>query len=124
MSELTNGLLSLLGGDLSLRWILTLVHFLWQGFAVGLLAVMLGRLLRNAPASIRYWLFATALLSLPICARASLILAGLAQASRLCHRTEFRFLVHDSFQAVVQSSQRSSGTCSKSTVFRLSTAKL
>jgi len=67
MSDLANGLLALLGKDLSLRWVITLLHFLWQGTVVGLVAVVVGSLLRNASASTRYSLYSMALLSLPLC---------------------------------------------------------
>ena len=67
MSDLTNGLLRLLGEELSLPWIITLLHFLWQGTVVGLVAAVVGSLLRYASASIRYSLFSMALLSLPLC---------------------------------------------------------
>ncbi len=67
MTDLTNGLLSLLSGDLSLRWIITLLHFLWQGTVVCLVAASVGSLMRNASASMRHAFFSAALLSLPIC---------------------------------------------------------
>ena len=67
MSDLTNGLLPLLGEELSLRWIITLLHFLWQGTVLGLVAAVVGSLLQNASASIRYSLYSMALLSLPLC---------------------------------------------------------
>lgn len=73
MSDLTNGLLPLLGEELSLRWIITLLHFLWQGTVVGLVAAVVGSLLRYASASIRYSLFSMALLSLPLCVAVTFI---------------------------------------------------
>ena len=51
----------------SIRWGLTLLHFLWQGAIIGLLALVAARLLRNHSASVRYWLNAVALLACPIC---------------------------------------------------------
>ena len=54
-------------GVASVRWGLTLLHFLWQGAIIGLLALVVARLLRNQSASIRYWLNAAALIACPIC---------------------------------------------------------
>jgi beta-lactamase regulating signal transducer with metallopeptidase domain len=51
----------------SIRWGLTLLHFLWQGAIIGLLAFVAARLLRNQSASVRYWLNAAALLACPMC---------------------------------------------------------
>lgn len=51
----------------SIRWGLTLLHFLWQGAIVGLIAFLAEKLLRNHSASVRYWLNAVALLVCPIC---------------------------------------------------------
>jgi beta-lactamase regulating signal transducer with metallopeptidase domain len=51
----------------SIRWGLTLLHFLWQGAFIGLLALVAAKLLRNHSAALRYWLHATALLACPIC---------------------------------------------------------
>ena len=85
MSELANALMFSLS-DLSLRWIFTLCHFLWQGCLVGLVATILGSLLQNASASMRYGLYATALLSLPICVAMTFVFvkvpAELQSASR------------------------------------------
>lgn len=67
MSDLTNGLLPLLDEELSLRWIITLLHFLWQGTVVGLVAAVVVRSLRHASASMRHSIYAMALLSLPLC---------------------------------------------------------
>ncbi len=52
---------------ISIRWGLTLLHFLWQGAIIGLLAFAAAKLLRSHSATIRYWLNAAALLACPIC---------------------------------------------------------
>ena len=54
-------------GVASIRWGLTLLHFLWQGAFIGLLALVAARLLRNHSAALRYWLHAVALIACPIC---------------------------------------------------------
>ena len=56
-----------LSHDVSICWGITLLHFLWQGAVIGLLALVASRLLRSQSASIRYWLNAVALLACPIC---------------------------------------------------------
>jgi len=53
--------------EISIRWGLTLLHFLWQAAIIGLLALFAARLLRSQSASVRYWLNAAALLACPIC---------------------------------------------------------
>ena len=52
LREYSSNLLSLLGGEFNLRWIITLLHFLWQGCLDGLVATGLGSVLRNASASL------------------------------------------------------------------------
>ncbi|MCA9038102.1 MAG: M48 family metalloprotease [Planctomycetaceae bacterium] len=56
-----------LSHDVSICWGITLLHFLWQGAVIGLLALVASRLLRSQSASMRYWLNAVALLACPIC---------------------------------------------------------
>ena len=67
MADRFESLLSLLGDDVSLRWLITLLHFLWQGAVVGGVVAIAGRLLRGASARSRYALYSAALLSLPVC---------------------------------------------------------
>ena len=43
-----------LSPDLSLRWGLTLLHFLWQGTVAGALAFVAAKLLRHQAAVVRY----------------------------------------------------------------------
>ncbi len=62
-----NNALAIGNNLISIRWGLTLLHFLWQGAIIGLLALVAARLLRNHSASVRYWLNAAALLACPIC---------------------------------------------------------
>ncbi len=56
-----------LSPDVSIRWGITLLHFLWQGAVIGLLALVAVRLLRSQSASVRYWLNAVALMACPMC---------------------------------------------------------
>lgn len=67
MSDLLLDLWPLPSENLSLRWVLTLLHFLWQGCVIGLAVFVVGSMLRDASASVRYWLYSLALVSLPIC---------------------------------------------------------
>jgi hypothetical protein len=67
MADLFAGLSSLFGDDFSVRWLVTVLHFLWQGAVVGVVAAVAARQLRNASARSRYALYAAALLSLPVC---------------------------------------------------------
>ena len=50
-----------------LRFVETLLHFLWQGCVVALVVLLLGRLLRSASARIRYALNLAALISMVAC---------------------------------------------------------
>ena len=65
MSDVLSSWLGL-SPDVSIRWGLTLLHFLWQGAVIGLLAFVAATLLRNHSAAIRYWLHAVALLACPV----------------------------------------------------------
>lgn len=56
-----------LGGSLSLRVTIALLHFLWQGLAVAVLVVIAGRLLRQADPRLRYGLNVAALLVMAAC---------------------------------------------------------
>ena len=67
MADRFESLLSLLGDDVSVRWLITLLHFLWQGAVVGGVVAIAGRLLRGASARPRYALYSAALLILPVC---------------------------------------------------------
>ena len=46
---------------------LTLMHFLWQGIVIGLIAMAVGKLFRNASAASRYAVYLVTLASLPVC---------------------------------------------------------
>ena len=59
--------MSLLGDDVCVRWLFTLLHFLWQGAVVGGVVVVAGRLLRGASAAPRYTMYSAALVILPVC---------------------------------------------------------
>ena len=60
-------LLFVFGDDISVRWLITVLHFLWQGTVVGATTAIAGRLLRGASARSRYALYSIALFGLPIC---------------------------------------------------------
>ncbi|MCL4693489.1 MAG: HEAT repeat domain-containing protein, partial [Candidatus Hydrogenedentes bacterium] len=53
--------------EFSARFVMTLAHFLWQGAAIGLVAVALGAVLRRASARLRYGIFLIALLGMALC---------------------------------------------------------
>ena len=59
-----------------LTW--TLAHFLWQGIAIALLAILAASLLRKITANMRYWLFVAPLAGMALC----LPLTFLFQTSR------------------------------------------
>ncbi|TWU12093.1 Regulatory protein BlaR1 [Symmachiella macrocystis] len=67
MPEPFQHLLTLLDNALAVRWLITLLNFLWQGAAIGGLIVIAGTHLRGASARLRYASYSTALLSLPVC---------------------------------------------------------
>ena len=67
MTDQYRELLSLPLADLSVRWMVILLHFLWQGTVIGLAVVLVARLLRKAAARVRYALYWAGLVSLPIC---------------------------------------------------------
>jgi len=67
MADRFESLVSLLGDDVSVRWLITLLHFLWQGAVVGGAIAIAGRLLRGASAQLRYALYSASFLSLPVC---------------------------------------------------------
>ncbi len=60
-------LTSWLDPALSLRLILTLAHFLWQGAAIALIVALLTLSLRRASANARYWLSVAAILTMAAC---------------------------------------------------------
>jgi len=67
MTNQFENLVSLLGDDVSVRWLITLLHFVWQGAVVGGVVAIAGRFLRDVSARSRYALYSAALLSLPFC---------------------------------------------------------
>lgn len=60
-------MIQLLGHELLSRIALTLMHFLWQGVAIGAVAAIAAFVLRRSSASSRYALYTVALLCLPTC---------------------------------------------------------
>ncbi len=67
MADQFESLLLLSGSDLTVRWLITLLHFLWQGAIVFAVVAITETLLRRASAQIRYVLYSGAMLSLPVC---------------------------------------------------------
>lgn len=65
-----------------LRFVIALIHSLWQGVAVVVLAVVGGWLLRRRSAASRYLLNTAALISLPVCAAVTLVLVETPKAWR------------------------------------------
>ena len=70
------------GSEMSLRWAITLLHFLWQGCLVGLAAMALARLFRNQSATLRYWLHSIALLACPMCVAITFSLVTVPESLR------------------------------------------
>lgn len=66
MSDFTVDALFLLNSEMSLRWMITMLHFLWQGCVIGTVATSVSFLLKNNAASLRYWVHAIALLACPV----------------------------------------------------------
>ena len=87
MADRFESLLSLFGDDVSVRWLITLLHFLWQGAVVGGVVAIAGRLLRGASARPRYASYSAVLLSLPVCVAVTFCVvdvpASLQSSSRL-----------------------------------------
>ncbi|HQX52015.1 MAG TPA: M56 family metallopeptidase, partial [Planctomycetaceae bacterium] len=80
MSDSMVDSLFLLDSEMSLRWTITLLHFLWQGCVIGLVAVIISQLLGHHAASIRYWLNVIALLACPICVAATFSLVTVPES--------------------------------------------
>ena len=58
---------AMMTSEFSLRCVFALFHFLWQGTLLGIAVAVAIALLRNEPASVRYWLTATGLFACPLC---------------------------------------------------------
>lgn len=67
MNEVSAGFLDLVSEDFSLRLAVTLLHFLWQGVAIGALVFLLDRILRTSSANSRYSLHTAAMILMPLC---------------------------------------------------------
>ncbi len=65
MSEVLSGWID---STVASRIALTLVHFLWQGMLIAILAWLIGAMLRNKSANARYSIFLGGLLSMAVCA--------------------------------------------------------
>lgn len=77
MNEYWPNWFALRADDFSLRVAVTLLHFLWQGCAIGVLVFMANRMLASVSASSRYALHTAALLLLPFCAVVTFAVAEL-----------------------------------------------
>ncbi len=53
--------------ELTTRWVITLLHFLWQGVVIATGVAISQRLFSHASASTRYLINSAALLCLPLC---------------------------------------------------------
>src|ERR1700733_9550611 len=71
----------LLGPDFSLRLTLTLVHFLWEGCALGLLGAAAGRCLQGASSRARYAVFVAILFLMGSTVCGTYLLTGGREAS-------------------------------------------
>jgi len=67
MSDSWTNWLAPFAEDFSLRVAITLLHFLWQGVAIGAVVLLTNRILRTSSATSRYLLHTVALLLLPLC---------------------------------------------------------
>jgi beta-lactamase regulating signal transducer with metallopeptidase domain len=65
-----------------LRWVATLLHFLWQGAVIGILVLISETVLRGRSAASRYMLNAAALLCMPICVALTFLSIGGSVSSR------------------------------------------
>src|SRR4051812_37618894 len=54
--------------EVSLRVLQVMLHFLWQGCALGIAAAIIVRYWRQGASSARYWLLLALLLAMPLCA--------------------------------------------------------
>ncbi len=67
MADQLGSAVPLWGDDATVRWLLTVLHFLWQGAVIGAVAATVGNLLRGASAQSRYITYLAAIVSLPVC---------------------------------------------------------
>ena len=79
-------------GQFSLRLVIALLHFVWQGALVGGVLVLVDRLLASRSAAARYLTFCVAILCLPVILLATFLVSeiplGPSQASDLARATE------------------------------------
>jgi beta-lactamase regulating signal transducer with metallopeptidase domain len=73
--------------DVSVRWVLALMHFIWQGAAAGLLVVLCDRASWDNSARLRYSLHSIALLALPICVAVTFSQIVVPESLRQSHAT-------------------------------------
>ncbi len=67
MAEQFTNLFSVFSDELAVRWLMTLLHFLWQGVVIGAVFAIAVRVQRNASARWRYGVSSVAFLCLPVC---------------------------------------------------------
>ncbi|MEP3479260.1 MAG: M56 family metallopeptidase [Fuerstiella sp.] len=77
MIEGVNDLMAFLNNEHGVRWMVTLLHFLWQGTIVGVLVIVAAKWLRSASATIRYAVYCAGLLSLPVCVITTFLMVSL-----------------------------------------------
>jgi WD40 repeat protein/beta-lactamase regulating signal transducer with metallopeptidase domain len=77
-----------LGGSLSLRLAITLLHFLWQGLGVAILAVVASRWLASLGAQVRYAIHVSALLAMAACVPVTFALVDISWTHRVLYLGE------------------------------------
>lgn len=77
-----------LSSELSIRWGLTLLHFLWQGALIGVLVFVAAGLLRHQTAVVRYWLHTVALMACPLSVAMTFALVEIPEAFRVAALSE------------------------------------
>jgi beta-lactamase regulating signal transducer with metallopeptidase domain len=76
------------GSAVSIHWGLTLLHFLWQGTIIGLVAFLAAMLLRHQSAVVRYWVHVMALLACPLCVAMTFALVEIPGQSQISTQSE------------------------------------
>ena len=83
-----------LDGTLSLRLAITLLHFLWQGLALAVIAIVCNASIGRKSAKVRYWISFSALMLMLACLLATFGLVGVEgtpRAQRSYPGVRFRF---------------------------------
>ena len=80
MTERLYDFASILGEDFCIRWIITMLHFMWQGIVVGLLTWFVASLLQECSSRIKYWLYSVSLLCMPVCVAVTFYVADVPES--------------------------------------------